>query len=89
MFTSMVGVELTHEMVDINQRTDDLKAEVETRFEAVERVEESLRGRLEGESASRVRLSHRVEILEEARLVGGLSTYWSPSRTRGGWRRRG
>ena len=36
MFTAMVGVELTQEMVDINQRTDDLKAEVETRFTAGE-----------------------------------------------------
>ena len=67
MFSAMVGVELTQEMVDINQRTDDLKAEVETRFEAAERVEESLRERLERESASRVGISHRVEILEEAR----------------------
>ena len=66
MFTSMVGVELTNEMVDINQRMDDFKVEVETRFEAGERVEESLRERLERESVSRVRVSHRVEILEEA-----------------------
>ena len=67
MFTSMVGVDLTIEMVDINQRTDDLKAEVETRFEAQERVEESLRERLERGEVSRVGISHRVEILEEAR----------------------
>ena len=42
MFTSMVGVELTNEMVDINQRMDDFKAEVKTRFKGQERVEESL-----------------------------------------------
>ena len=66
MFTSMVGVELTNKMVDINQRMDDFKAEVKTRFEASERVEESLRERLERESVSRVGVSHRVEILEEA-----------------------
>ena len=67
MFTSMVGMELTNEMVDINQRMDDFKAEVETRFEGQERVEESLRERLERESVSRVGVSHQVEILEEAR----------------------
>ena len=78
MFSSMIGVELTQEMVDINQRTDDLKAEVETRFEARERVEESLRGRLEGESVLRVGLSHRVEILEEARR--GTQQYLESSR---------
>ena len=58
MFTLMVGVELTNEMVNINQRMDDFKAEVETRFEAGDRVEESLRGRLEREEVSRVRVSH-------------------------------
>ena len=78
MITLMVGVELTNEMVDINQRTDDLRAEVETRFEASERVEESLRERVERETVSRVGLSHRVEILEEARR--GTQQYLESSR---------
>ena len=42
MFTSMVGVELTNEMVNINQRMDDFKVEVEMKFKGQERVEESL-----------------------------------------------
>ena len=58
MFASMVGVELTQEMVDINQRTDDLKVVVETGLEARERVEEVLRERVERETVSRVGLSH-------------------------------
>ena len=78
MFSSMVGVELTNEMVDINQRTDDLKAEVETRFAGMEREEELLRERLERESVSRVGISHRVEILEEDRR--GTQQYLESSR---------
>ena len=67
MFSSMIGVELTNKMVDINQRMDDFKAEVEMRFEGQERVEGSLRERLKRGEVSRVGVSHQVEILEEAR----------------------
>ena len=67
MFTSMVGVELTNKMVDINQKMDDFKVEVESERERKERSEGFLWERIEREATSIVRVSHWVEILEEAR----------------------
>ena len=67
MFTSMVGVELTNKMVDINQRMDDFKVEVKSERERKERAEVVLRQRIKREEMERVRVSYRVEILEEAR----------------------
>ena len=87
MFTSMVGVELTNEMVDINQRMDDFKAEVETRFEAGDRVEQSLRERLEGERSRG--LGSLIGWRSWRRRVRGLNRSWRCCRTRGGSRRRG
>ena len=58
MFTSMVGIELTNELVDINQQVDDFKAEVELEQERKERSEGHLRERIEREAVASVRVSH-------------------------------
>ena len=66
-FSSMVGVELTNEMVNINERVSALEMKVEEEKGEVLRAVIRAEGRLEREATLSVGLSHCIEVLEEAR----------------------